>query len=343
MSVSCRFPGARALLSLLLTAGCASGATIKVEVKPGKPLEAQALAVFPFQFRWDEPAWRSFELSQALALQAIETGRYSVFGPGEFKLVSGQASNPFLGSDLVLSLADRGLSPMAALVFRCTAERRTTSAVQQVFDSAGKPRGVGRAEEQQIVAALEVFHSASREKLASASGMVQVDPFRAADPSDPLPELTGLVRALMAEVLEQLEDRAPGVLVERDAGFDYLWNPKATLDFSWEGKPPLREALEKADALDKELLLEARLRFFHPDLEPGTLSTLMRSPAGLLVTSVREAAEAGLVAGDLIVGIAGEPALPQALQRALRGAEGTSVALQVRRAGQLVEIRVPIR
>ncbi|HCF59623.1 MAG TPA: hypothetical protein DFS52_16710, partial [Myxococcales bacterium] len=85
---------------------------MNVEVRPGKPLDAQALAVFPFQFRWDEPAWRSFELSQALALQAVETGRYSVFGPGEFKLVPGQTSNPFLGSDLVLSLADRGISPM---------------------------------------------------------------------------------------------------------------------------------------------------------------------------------------------------------------------------------------
>lgn len=188
-----------------------------------------------------------------------------------------------------------------------------------------------------------VFHSASREKVASDSGMVQVDPFRAADSSDPLPELTGLVRALMAKVLEKLEERAPGVLIERAPGFDYLWNPKASLDFSLEGKAPLRQALESADALDQELLLDARVRFFHPALEPGALSTLVRSPAGLLVTQVREAADTGLRAGDLIVAIAGEPALPQALQRALRGATGTTVPLQVRRGKQPVEILLPVR
>ena len=330
------------LLASVLVA-CASQ-PFKVELKPGKPLEAQAVAVFPFQFRWEQPAWRSYELSQLLTLQAMETGRYAVFGPGEFRLVHGQAANPFVGSDLVLSLADRGLSPTAALVFRAGAEKRSTSAVKQVFDPQGKPKGHGRIEEAMVVARIEVFHSASREIVAVATGHADLDPFRTSDPSDPLPELTGLLQALMAEVLTRLEERAPGLLVERAPGFEYLWNPKAAFEFSLEGKPALSETLEKADALDRELLVGARLRFFHPEAEAGAMKALERLPAGLYVTEVGEAARAaGLRSGDLVVGVEREPALPQALQRALRrAAPGTSLALQVRRETGIVTVALPV-
>jgi hypothetical protein len=326
------------LLAALFASGCSSS-SIQVRTRPGDPVEVQAAAVYPFQFRWDEPAHRAFELSQLLAMQVAATGRYAVFGPGEFKLVRAGSDHPFLGSDFALELAGRGLSPLAALVFRPSAERRTQSEVKQVFDLQGRPQGAERIERVTVVARLEVFHSAERATLIELTRAFELDPLAARDDSDPLPALTATMRGLMARALEVLEGRAPGRLVERDAGFEFLWNPTAALDFQIEGRPPLRARLAVADPLERELLLEARVRFFHPRATPAQLVALKRLPGGLYVTEVGAAAANGLRPGDLVTAVAGEPALPQTLQRALRDtAPGGAVALAVRRGSQDLEI-----
>jgi hypothetical protein len=333
---------APASLALLL-AGC-SAHTVRVDLVPGKPLPAQAMAVFPFDFRWETPAWRSWELSQVLTSQIVATNRYMVFGPGEFKLIRGEASNPFLGSDLVLSIADHGVSPTAALVLRPSAERRVHSELKQLFDSDGKPRGSERVEFVTVFARLEAFHSATRERVATAQGSVEIDPFAARDGSDPLPELTALMKQMTAKLLDELEERAPGEEIARAPGFEFLWNPKAGLDFALEDKPPLRQRLEQSDPLERDLIVENQLRFFHPDLDLRTVVALKKLPGGLWVTEVDgRARAAGLQVGDLVVEVAGAPAHPQSLHRALRQPPpGSTIDLLVERAAGRVQVRLPV-
>ena len=310
-----------------------------MNLRPGPALAAEALAVSPCEFRWSEPAYRSFEISEALALQAVETGRYAVFGPGEFKLVRGNAENPFVGSDLALQLADHGLSPMAALVFKPVLEKRSQSAVKQLYDDQGRPKGSARVEEATLVARLEVFHSSSREMVADASAAVEIDPLAARDAADPLPEATALLRKMMARMLDRIVERAPGKTVERSPGFEFVWNPKARLDFAMEGRPALAEALRKLDALEQDVALEARLRFYLPEVDAPILARLRRLPGGLLVTRVGAAAASGLQEGDLVLSINGEDAMPQVLQRALRAAlPGQPIALRVRRNTGLADL-----
>jgi len=333
----------RSAAALLLSALFGCSASTQVHVRPGGRLEAEAAAVYPFEFRWEEPAYRSFELSQQLVLRLAATKRYSVFGPGEFKLIRSVSENPFVGSDLTLGLADRGLSPRAALIFRPSAERRIQSEVKQVFDSRGKPQGAGRVEQTTLVVRLEVFHSASHEVLAAVSKLVEVDPFSSREAADPLPELTQASLELLDSVLEALADRVPGRPLERDVGFTYLWNPKAVFDFSLEGRPSLAAELVKLDVLEQDIVTEARMQFFLPEVEAGLMGTLKRLPGGLYVTSVGTASRSGLLSGDMVVEVDGEPALPQVLQRALRRvASGTKVPLKVRRPAGLVDVALEV-
>jgi hypothetical protein len=322
---------------------CSCGKQIRVDLRPGDPLSVQAAAVFPFEFRWEEPAFRSYELSQMLVLQLMATHRYSVFGPGEFKLVQASSHDPFVGSDLVLSLADHGLSPMQAIVFRPSAERRSQSGVQQVFDSKGNIQGVARVEEVTLIVRLDVFHSASRQRIASSSATLELDPFATRDMSDPMPELTRLMRQMMASMLVELSDRAPGHRFARSPGFEYLWNPKASFEFKLEDKPPFSETLAELDPLDQEMAIDARLRFFLPLMEETTLAMLKRLPPGLLVTETGAAARSGLNKDDLIVRIDGEAALPQVLQRALRTPEPRGpLALEVRRGSETIHLALAV-
>ncbi len=333
-----------AVLAAASLAALCSCTSVPVRVRAGPVLDVQAVAVYPCNFRYDEPAYRAYEVSQALALQAVATRRFAVFGPGEFKLVRSSSENPFVGSDLALQLADRGLSAVAALVFKPTLEKRSQSAVKQLFDEQGRPRGSARVEEATLVARLEVFHSASREVIADAAGQVEVDPLTPRDATDPLPEATALLKRLMSRVLDAIAERAPGKEVERAAGFDFVWNPKAALDFSVEGRPALAEALSKLDALEQEVALEARLRFFHPTLAASLLGKLGRLPGGLYVTAVSEAATpSGLQPGDLVLAVNDEQASPQSLQRALRAAlPGQPIALRVKRSSGLVDLYLAV-
>ncbi len=330
------------LPALFLSAfGCSSA--IKVDMRPGERLPVEAVAIFPVRFRWDEPAYRSFELSQMLTLQAMESGRYAVFGPGEFKLVSAASDNPFLGSDFALGLADRGLSPMKAIVFRPSVERRTQSEVKQVFDDQGRPKGNARVELSSVLVRLEIFHSASRELIAEITGRAELDPFAERDPSDPTPELTALLSRMMKAALREVAERAPGSPQEREPGFSYRWCPKSALEFSVDGKPPLSASLERMDALEQDVAAEARLRFFYPKLDDRDLARLKRSPAGLFVTRVSPALRDQLAEGDVVVEVNGEPALPQALQRALRATpRGQALKLKVRRRGAFADVALAV-
>ncbi len=330
-------------LCALLSSGC--GPSLKVNVRPGAELPVQAAAVYPVAFRWDEPAFRSFELSQAMVLRVMATDRYAVFGPGEFKLVRESAANPFVGSDIALGLADRGFSAMQAVVFRPWVEKRAQSAIKQLYGPDGKPKGTQRVEEVTYLAHLEVFHSASREIIADASVTVEADPFAEHDPADPQPDLTAAILKLLEKTLSSLKNRAPGQPLERAAGFEYLWNPKASFSFAMEGRPPFSETLRALDVLEQDVAIEARLRFFYPDADLKTLAAFKRQPAGLLVTKVGEAAaQAGLTAGDLITEVHGEPALPQTLQRALRLAHpGQAIAVKVRRTSGFSDLSLPVQ
>ncbi len=100
--------------------------------------------------------------------------------------------------------------------------------------------------------------------------------------------------------------------------------------------------------------IEIRLRPLGPGEEPRTDLAgigvgLAPRDDGLVVTAVVPnggAADAGVVAGDVIVAVNGEPVAELGFGGSvdvIRGPEGTSVVLQIRRGDATVELRVPRR
>ncbi len=308
------------LLTLTILSGCVK--TYQIKVNPGsEELPIEAVAILPCRFGWEEPAYRSYEISQILALQSLDVGLYSVFGPGEISIPRpSQDSNSLVGIDLTLGLANQGLSSASALLVRPSLERQVKTELRQVFDLQGNPKGTARGDEMAIVAQLEIYHAATMRMIASASAKTIVNEKNNIGSTDPLPEVTATMSQMLKDLLEQISFRAPGEAITRKAGFEYIWNPKAVLDFSYAGKPALADSLPTLDPLERDLAIMTRLQFFLPSADSTVLSTLRNLPAGLLVTAVADPTKSSVKVGDLIIQINEQPATPQSLDRALRAA-----------------------
>ena len=84
-------PMNRTIASLLCPAVVVLACTntgVQRTVRERTDLHVTAVALYPFGFRWDEPAFRSFEMSQRLMALAAEKTKDRVMwiGPSEFKV-----------------------------------------------------------------------------------------------------------------------------------------------------------------------------------------------------------------------------------------------------------------
>ncbi|MFL5357923.1 hypothetical protein [Archangium sp.] len=304
------------LLAALSGVACQTAYHTQRAVPP--ELTAHAVVVYPFGFRWPEPAWRSFELSQRLISEALAVyGEQALFfGPSEFKLYRPQDDNAWVASNALSRLVSYGVRPEAGLVLRPWAERRVQTLQRELHDAQGRPVGSGAGEETTFLGHVEVLHPSSGRVLVEVTGEVVADPFaeRTDEGADPSPELTRLMVGLTREALAALEDTLSPPRSPSPPLGEVLLVPWEAFSYAEEGRPPLSPQLAAMDALDAEVVRQQRLRFANPDLAPDALTRLARMPAGLYV---REAPEGGKLApGEVVVGLDGGPALPQALARA---------------------------
>jgi hypothetical protein len=281
-------------------------------------LSASAVMVYPFLFKWPEPAWRSFELSQRLIDVALaEVGAQALFfGPSEFKVYRPDEDNAWAASNAVTLLAPHGLRPDQALVLRASAERRTQSGQGELLDARGRTVGQSTVEETTWLGRVEVLHPSTRQRVLELSGEAKVDPFaeRTDDGADPSPELTRLMEGLTREALRALEEHLRPPREPSPALATVALVPWRAFEYAEEGRPAHVGALALMDPLDAEVLRQQRLRFANPSLGTKVLDRLTRLPAGLYVLSAPAGGK--LAPGDLILQLEGQPALPQVLARA---------------------------
>ncbi|MBN1210834.1 MAG: hypothetical protein JXB05_38655 [Myxococcaceae bacterium] len=280
-------------------------------------LSASAVMVYPFLFRWPEPAWRSFELSQRLIdVGLAEAGaRALFFGPSEFKVYRPEDDNAWAASNAVTLLAPYGVRPEQALVLRPWAERRIQSAQGELLDAQGRAVGQSTVEEITFLGHVEVVHPTTHQRVLEVSGEVKADPFaeRTDDGADPTPELTDLMETLTQQALRALEEhlRAPREPSPEPATVALV--PWLAFEYADEGRPSHAGALAMMEPLDAEVLRQQRLRFANPALELSVLDRMTRLPAGLYVLFSPEGGK--LAPGDVLLQIEGQPALPQVLAR----------------------------
>jgi hypothetical protein len=321
-----------AVLLLVLAASACRSSAIQTREELPSGLSASAVMVYPFLFRWPEPAWRSFELSQRLIdVALVEAGERTLFfGPSEFTVYRPDEDNAWAASNAVTRLAAYSVRPEEALVLRAWAERRTQSGQGELLDSQGRTVGQTTVEEISYVGHVEILHPSSHQRVLDVWGEARSDPFaeRTDDGADPAPELTQLMENLTREALRKLEEHLRPPREPSPAPAAVALVPWRAFEYSDEVRPAHLGALALMDPLDAELFRQQRLRFANPALETPLLDRMMRLPAGLYVLSAPEGGK--LAPGDVILQLEGEPALPQVLARARLAP--TPVQAQVRSA-----------
>ncbi|BDG02472.1 PDZ domain-containing protein [Anaeromyxobacter oryzae] len=323
-----------ALALALAVAGCASGPRVLVRRRPAGPVAVRAVAVYPYAFRWPEPAWKSHAKALDAAMRLSAQDRLLVFGPDDFRVWRPEADDPRVGTDLVGVLADRRLPATGFVVFRGWAERR-------IVRTAGELDGKGvvsSAEQVTYVAHLEVLDGGGRGVLVEVEGEATRDA-ATVDAFDDAPELTRLHRALVDEAWRVLAARLPGDAPPLPpVPARVIVVPGATLAWTEPGRPSLAEQLAAADPVEADVARLAVFRYFDPDVDGRALARRMRLPGGLLVVDGGAWAPP-LREGDVIVAVDGRAAAgPHVLQRAVALARGGPVELTVARGA----VRVPV-
>jgi hypothetical protein len=318
------------LAAVALAALCCACAGKRVRhVNADPSLEPKALLVYPFGFRWDEPAYRAYALGQRLvsAAQRAVGDRALLFGPGELKIYRPEDNNAWAATTAATLLPPYRLRPEQVMLLRAWAEKRVLSSRQDVSDSRGRRLGARAVEEVTYVVHVELVHPSTGATVVELQDEVQVDPFaqRPDDEPDPAPDLTALASRLTEDALHELDGQW------RSYGRPRWWetplrrgetvvkltaraNPAALYTFGDAARPSLEITLAGLNELDRELLQVAQIRFLNPGLSEKDATRLSRLPPGLEISTAP--ARLGLRPGELIVEVQGQPAAPQMLQRA---------------------------
>jgi hypothetical protein len=329
--------------ALVLALGCQSKFQKQVivprDAQLPRDLQISALFVYPFVFRWQEPAYRSFELSHRVIAVATSRAGDSVllFGPPEFKVYRPDDAQSWAASDAVSLLPSVRIPPQNAAVLRASAERRMLSSEKELINAAGQTADATRSREITYLGRVELFHPSREGLIVEVRGAARAD-LLLADEVDPAPELTELMEALTAEALGLLASHLRPPATAKSWPWTFAFNPVAALSYAEDGRPALELKLAQMDVLEADAIRLSRVRYANPGTPAAVAGRLLRLPAGLWVT--RAPAGGILDAGDLVTAVDGAPALPQVLQRSRFSA--APVVARVRKAsGDFVEIKLP--
>ncbi len=330
----------------VVLAGCGHGGRLKLTAGPKPPaaLPVRLALVGSVALRWDEPsALLSFVRAQDVASAIAERGQLAVLGPGQLGPGADGAAEELDTADLHRVALRQGLKLEELLVFKPWAERRVARSAARLTDAKGKAAGSAAAAEVTLVAHLEVLHPATHALLVEVQVEGQGDPLAEHSPLDAQPELAALLREATQTALEQLGPllRLPEPL---DLGLATAPGAGPAMAFAGRTQRSLREVLHGQDELAQDLAVENALALWAADLEGLESRSLRRAPVSLLVREASgRAAEAGLRAGDLILGINGLPASrPYDLLTALR-LTAAPLKLSVRRGPAALSLTLGAR
>lgn len=329
---------------LLLALGCSSGVKLTL-AKVDQPLQLRGAFVYPFAFRYEQPAYRSFELSQRLIDVALQSSgeRLEVWGPSEFKVMRPEDDGAWVATTALPLLLKSGARPEQGVIIRPWAEKRLSSSSHDVQDAKGRGRGGSISEETTYLGHVEVVYPTNQQVLIEATGEVKVDPFTEPPPEaefDPEPQLTALMEKLMAAAMKKLKPH----LAERDVTqalppLKVAVTPAAALRFA-DSRPSAELEMARMDAVELELFQQARAKYLSPELTDSEASAAIKLPAGLLVRTQPDDGRTMVAAGDVITAIDDAPALPQVLARLRFAAAPASIKVR-QKSGAIIEAVLP--
>lgn len=321
----------RALLVMCFAVLGCSGLT-KVVKPPPQTLQLTTVFVYPPQVSGAVlGGGRQFELAQRACDRLVrEAGdALAVYGPTEFRVMKPELDDAWVATDAIPTLVKSGSRPDQGAALKVFVERRVASSAMQTESLKGQARGATATEETTWLVRAEVSHPSSKTTLIEVSGQVTVDPFQTPPPEadwDEAPQLTALLERVIAEAGRH----ARGHAVERRVA------PRSDLVFA---ATPAASALlpggamgDGIDALQREVAQQNRARVLAPTATEAQASTLARALPG---TAVVSGSDGKLSAGDVVLSVDQQPALPHVLARVRF--KGAPAELEVKRAGGATE------
>ncbi|MBL8954642.1 MAG: hypothetical protein JNK82_27945 [Myxococcaceae bacterium] len=308
---------------------------------PSQQLELVGAFVYPFGFRWEEPAYRSFELSQRLVGSAIDVGgsTLSFWGPGEFKVMRADDDHAWVATTALPQLTATGARPDQAVIIRPWAEKRVNSSSQEASDARGRRAGASAMEETEYIGHIEVVFPPGAEIIVEGSASVKVDPFAEPSPDadyDPTPQLTALMDKLMRAAVKQVVRWSTSRTTQELPPVQFAATPAAALRFSDAARPSAELEMARMDAASLDLFLQARARFLNPSLDDAKAAKISKMLPGLVVLGP---GPSGLGDGDLITTLDGQPAAPQVWARLRFSPQVPAKARKP--TGEIVELLLP--
>lgn len=330
---------------LFLVALCACG-SVKLTVKePKEQLQLTGAFMYPFGFRWEEPAYRSFELSQRLLDSALEVGgdQLSFWGPDEFKVMKPEDDGAWVASTALALLTSTASRPDQGIVIRPWAERRVSSSTQEAQDAKGRARGGSNSEQTEYIGHVEIIHPSTHEVLVEAEDHVFVDPF--AEPTadadfDPAPQLTHLMERLVRAAVKKAAGWAAKREVMKLPPLHLAMTPTASVRWADATRPPADLELVKMDSASLDIFMQSRTRFLNPTLTDAQAAKLARLPIGLYVVPPVDDPRWNVSEGDVLTYIEEEKAEPQVWSR-LKFASAPAQVKVRKPSNEVVEVLLP--
>jgi hypothetical protein len=322
----------------LLAVACASGPSVRFVVRPGPPVQAEAVAVLPLAHRFAAQPQEAFLRALPLCEDLLAHGGLWVIGPDEVAVREAGLADARVYSEtgLVAAALRAGQKPERTLVLRGVAEERVVRTSKALFDRSGRPRGAAREVEVAVRLVVELLHPPEGRMLARAELVAEEDPFAENPEHDRRPVLTSLLRGLAPALLARARPRltlsadAPPPLEIRS-----LPSPRVLEEFHFSGGSSLSERARR-DPLLGPVLAEVFRRALGRDIQENEIRQLRMAPPGVFV----RAPHRGLAAGDVILSVDGQTVLtPWALQRALLHPSSPG-ELRVWRAGKIFALRL---
>ncbi|MBM4354039.1 MAG: hypothetical protein FJ109_09640 [Deltaproteobacteria bacterium] len=266
-----------------------------------------------------------------------------VLGPDDFTLRSeGLVTDPMRETDAAARLSALGLRPEDAVGVRLQLLESWQQGESMLSNGRGESfRGGGF--QSRIDFQAEIVHFGTGRPLLALTAHVDLDSLPSPTDSDPRPDVTRYMAERQRQVLSLLVERcsvpSPPAPPASDARL--AEGPQGAARQRYRDLPSVIDQTARADEIDREVALTARIAYRHPGLARDVERALIKlGPDTLYVISAAECT--GLLPGDVITSVEGAPVShAYQLRRSellARAAAGT-LSLTVTRAA---EVSLPI-
>jgi len=301
------------LLTLLLAAyvGCGAAETVETFPMLRELPRPAAIVLLPAEVHFrGMQAHHYYDYWVDLAeLLSRRTG-LPVLGPDEYSLrTDNPVTEPLRDTDALRGLEEMGVSADSALAIRVRIIESWQQGESLMGDGPNESFRNGQFQSS-IEFQAEIVHFGTGHPLVSLTSTLEIDSLPSPTEADPRPDLTGYYRDRCERAVTLVLDRCRVAAAPEgspEAHAVVLEGPQGAARQRYQDLPSVVDQTARADEIDRDVALLARIGFRHPMLPRDVERQLLKlGPDTLLVQ--RAADCTGLLPGDVLTRIGDKPA-----------------------------------